>query len=437
MLGNLGSPELYSWNSQFETNALQLNDISSNFLYHGIDWIYVSVQSISAYDFKVWYFWFFNSIYDESFDFFFFSFWYLSLLASPFQLFTNVILDLYFNSNLLKFFFTDDWFKSIISAKELSLLFIYHPEIIFIKNEINQFFFFSFFSNLNFFIHNLIDSESFFTPILLFPQFIFLIFLATIFVVFYFSFYLSYTKEENTIDTDYLVSNSVVEAEKEISSFDDMILAFIVLFYVFGWYFYIHCWSILSMMPELILVFYLFPGLYYIIVGIPTFLIYDFGIFFLAYLRGVGKSATSITEAMFDYIGVIIFYTRILVQGIRLVLMLFTYASMHDLVMLFSFNQKMFLGSETFWEELNTLQITLDSLSYFFLFTLPSRFLYWIYEILHTFFVVTIQFAAFFAIVFWLFLFLYTFFVIEKQENYFTEKRLFRKKYFNYLLKLK
>jgi hypothetical protein len=101
-------------------------------------------------------------------------------------------------------------------------------------------------------------------------------------------------------------------------------------------------------MPELILVFYLFPGLYYIIIGIPTFLIYDFGIFFLAYLRGVGKSSISITEMMFDYIGVIIFYTRILVQGIRLVLMLFTYASMHDLVMLFSFNQKMFLGSETF-----------------------------------------------------------------------------------------
>jgi hypothetical protein len=118
-------------------------------------------------------------------------------------------------------------------------------------------------------------------------------------------------------------------------------------------------------------------------------------------------------------------------------LMLFTYASMHDLVMLFSFNQKMFLGSETFWEEVNSVQITVDSMSYFFLFTLPSRFLYWIYEILHTFFVVTIQFAAFFAIVFWLFLFLYTFFVIEKQENYFSEKRIFRKKYFNYLLKLK
>jgi len=101
------------------------------------------------------------------------------------------------------------------------------------------------------------------------------------------------------------------------------------------------------MMPELILVFYLFPGLYYIIIGIPTFLLYDFGIFFLAYLGGVRNSPVLVVELMFDYINVIIFYTRILVQGVRLVLMIGTYASMHDLVLYFSFGQKMFLGAET------------------------------------------------------------------------------------------
>ena len=140
---------------------------------------------------------------------------------------------------------------------------------------------------------------------------------------------------------------------------------------------------------------------------------------------------------MFDYISVIIFYVRILVQGVRLVLMLGTYAGMHDVVLYFSFGQKMFLGSETLWENLNTVNITLDTLSYYFLFTLPGVFIHWIYEILHTFFVVTVQFAAFFAIVFWLYLFLYTFFVIEKQENYLTEKRLFRSNYFKHIYNLK
>jgi hypothetical protein len=101
------------------------------------------------------------------------------------------------------------------------------------------------------------------------------------------------------------------------------------------------------MMPELVLVFYLFPGLYYIIIGMPTFLIYDFGIFFLTYMGGKGNGTVLAVALMFDYISVIIFYTRILIQGVRLVLMLGTYASMHDMVLYFSFGQKMFLGSET------------------------------------------------------------------------------------------
>jgi hypothetical protein len=89
------------------------------------------------------------------------------------------------------------------------------------------------------------------------------------------------------------------------------------------------------MMPELILVFYLFPGLFYIIIGVPTFLIYDFGIFFLSYIVGVAAGSVLAVALMFDYISVIIFYVRILVQSVRLVLMLGTYAGMHDVVLYF------------------------------------------------------------------------------------------------------
>ena len=62
-------------------------------------------------------------------------------------------------------------------------------------------------------------------------------------------------------------------------------------------------------------------------------------------------------------------------------------------------------------------------MSYFFLTVFPGQLVYWVYEILHTYFVVTVQFSAFFAIVFWLFLFLYTFFVSEKHEDYFVSLR--------------
>ena len=43
------------------------------------------------------------------------------------------------------------------------------------------------------------------------------------------------------IDSDYLVSSGSVEAEKEITSYDDIILGLVILLYIFGWYFYIHC----------------------------------------------------------------------------------------------------------------------------------------------------------------------------------------------------
>ena len=341
-----------------------------------------------------------------------------------------------FNS-LFKFHFTEEWFRSMLASKEFTLVLIYHPELSLIQNQINDFFYLNFFSNIVFSIFSYIESENFLTPIIYIPQLLLVLFISVLFINFYFSYFSSMSKEGNIVDADYLSSTSAAESEKEISSYDDIILGLVILLYIFGWYFYIHCWSIISIMPELILVFYLLPGLYFIIIGIPTFLAYDFGIFFLAYLKGIGASPVLIFELMYDYIQLLIFYTRILVQGVRLILMLFTYASMHDLVLLFSFNQKMFLGAETFWEELNEVSFTADSLSYYILLTLPTRLLYWIYEILHTFFVVTVQFFAFFAVVFWLFLFLYTFFVSEKHEDYFSEKRIKRKLMYSYLTKLK
>ena len=432
----LGSPEFFNWSDNLSFFNFDFFDFCFNCLYHGIDWLYVNVSFIFCYDFKLWYFWGYNSVFDESFDFFFFFCWFFSLLDSSYQFFYSVCLDLYIQSTLIKLPLFDEWYRNFLNSKENSLFFIFHPELIFLKNFI-FYYFNNFFTNQRFVIYNNVDYENFQTFLSFFVQYLFLLFFCLGFIIFYFSYFTNPYKEENFIDSDYLVASASVEAEKEISSFDDIILTFIVLFYIFGWYFYIHCWSLLSYMPELILVFYLFPGLYFIILGIPTFLIWDFGIFFLVYLRGVGSAPFLAIELMYDYLAVIIFYTRILVQGVRLVLMLFTYASMHDVVLFFSFHQKMFLGSEFIWEGGNFLHINFDSFSYFFLFSLPGIFIYWIYEILHTFFVVTIQFAAFFAIVFWLFLFLYTFFVLEKQENYFFFKRSEKKKYFNYLYQLK
>jgi hypothetical protein len=232
-------------------------------------------------------------------------------------------------------------------SDEVLYVYIYNPELIFLKKQIFKDYY-EYFSNFFIIFNESTIVETLSNPIILLPQFLFLVYISLIFISFYFNYFSTANKEEATVDSDYLIASATVEAEKEITCFDDMILGFVILLYIFGWYFYIHCWSVISSLPELAFLFYLFPGLYFIIFGIPTSLLYDFGLYFAAYLRGVGTLPVFTYELVFDYIAVLIFYTRIIVQGVRLVLMLFTFAELHEYVIHFSFPQKAFICPEYF-----------------------------------------------------------------------------------------
>jgi uncharacterized membrane protein len=53
-------------------------------------------------------------------------------------------------------------------------------------------------------------------------------------IAFYFSYYNNSTKDENTIDQDYLVASMSVEAEEEIASIDDISITLFLLIYLFA-----------------------------------------------------------------------------------------------------------------------------------------------------------------------------------------------------------
>jgi hypothetical protein len=80
----------------------------------------------------------------------------------------------------------------------------------------------------------------------------------------------------------------------------------------------------------------------------PTSILYDCGIYFVTYLRGAGSSSIFTVELINDYIQVLIFYTRIMVQGVRLIMMLGLFANCHEFVMFFTIPQKAFIASEYF-----------------------------------------------------------------------------------------
>jgi hypothetical protein len=118
-------------------------------------------------------------------------------------------------------------------SNEIMYIYIYNPELIFLKKQIFKNYY-EYFSNFFIIFNETIVVETLSNPIILLPQFLFMVYISIIFISFYFNYFSSYTKEEATIDTDYLVTSSAVEAEKEITCFDDMILGFVILIYIFG-----------------------------------------------------------------------------------------------------------------------------------------------------------------------------------------------------------
>ena len=141
---------------------------------------------------------------------------------------------IYIINNITQLKFSDEWFRGFISSKESSLFIIHHPETIFLKNQINNTFFINFLTDTNISIIQYLDTQSLLTPIMLFPQLLFILYMVFFFVSFYFSYYSSSSKEDSTIDSDYLSASITVESEKEIGSLDDILMPAIIIIYTFG-----------------------------------------------------------------------------------------------------------------------------------------------------------------------------------------------------------
>lgn len=145
---------------------------------------------------------------------------------------------------------------------------------------------------------------------------------------------------------------------------------------------------------------YLFPFIYFIIFFIPFSLLYDYGSYFLTYLNGVAKSATLMLELLFDYLAVSIFYLRLMVQNVRLVFMLFTYAELHEMIIFYYIGDNLFFGNEDQINSSDKSKTNVNNSSYYLFFDIPILICRWLYELFHTFFTVVFQFIAFFAMIF-------------------------------------
>lgn len=413
----LGLSDAYT-DLNVDRNTVYFIDLCTNCLYHGVDYIYIFLDTSTSFNFKAWYFWFLNNIFQEPFSISTNTYWFLLYTVSENQLYLSNLLDFYFKSFVDSLPYSNDWFRFYLASVDGTSTYYYIPELTLIGSSLINDFVLNVTSNERLVINLLLTSENLVTSVMYLPQYILSIYVIIAFFVLFFNFYTSSTKEESIVDQDYLIALSLIEAEEEISSFDDILGALLFFIYVFFWFFYIYVWNLISNYPELILVLCLLPFIYIIIFFIPSNLLYDFGLYFVSYLRGSASTPNFLFEAMYDYIAVFALFIRLFVQGVRLLLMFFVYASLHDYIIFWNWHARFWIyGNHDIWRELNNLEFTLSSISYLFL-KLPSYIFYWIYELGHTFFVITGQFIAFFAMVFWLFFYLYTFFTYEPQEEY-------------------
>lgn len=333
----------------------------------------------------------------------------------------------------IDYFISDTYFISSTIAQCPAYLTRYHPEIVgyYCSSEYYYLFRASTLTKEMLKVENMEVVDSFISGYLIYISVLLSIYYV---VAFYTTLGQSSHKDEASMDLEYLTICSLSEAEKEVGSTDDMIFFVINLVYLFGWFFGTYYYFIVSRLPELVIFMYSIPGVFYIALSIPTYLSYDYGILYGAYLRGSAKTTSLVYEMGYDYIAIAVFYIRLALQSIRLVIMILTYSSFHDYMLFYNIRPSAFSSPSTIFtcnHNYNFVQLAF----YYLIVSVPSMIIYLMYEIIHLFFVVTSQTVSFFAIIFWLFLFLYTFFFMSKVENYFLVRRKRRQELWNSVYK--
>ena len=395
--------------------------------WHTLDYVYVGLQSLFAYDFTGKLFesanWFKDNEYTVTYEIFI----QVVQTVAGFDLFISVLHDNYLKDALTYLDVSELTVRKYLASLDPTLFAIYHPEFGYMKRTGYTNFLAQFGADLHFFIADNLQTYSLLLPISLLMQVFTLGYVLFMFIALFFSFFTNSTKEEGAVDAEFAVGNLTIEAEKELFAAEDAKYLVIMFVTLFGMYFGFLAFSLGPNANLTAMFIGLFPFLIIAVLFVPFNLLFDFGLLFLLYLRGSSNTNSFFFELVYDYIGVIAFFTRLVVQFVRMVLMFVVYCMMHDTVVLQKVAHWFLPVGDSFYEEIMNLRFTAHSMSYFLLITLPCRLAYWTYEVVHTFFVVTAQFAAFFTIAFWLFLLFYTFYIYEKFEYHFKSLRITRR----------
>lgn len=211
--------------------------------------------------------------------------------------------------------------------------------------------------------------------------------------------------------------------EQEYGSYDDFKFFLFFIVQMLLWY----CWVLFvgytfSVQSESKLIL-LTLSVMITILTIPVRLLWDFGLAFGMYVRGAASSSNLIVEAFFDIIGVIIIFTRFIVQNIRFLLVFVAFFELFEWAST-TLECNYFIEIYTPFNDHGVTAALSESKSLFVLVinTFKTLFIY-LYHLLHLIIVSFMQIGVYLMVSFWLFFFLYTSFFKTTVDSYFSVKR--------------
>ena len=178
----------------------------------------------------------------------------------------------------------------------------------------------------------------------------------------------------------------VTEFERELNSIDDLI--YILTFFIFFFFFSLIFISGFTFFYRYnIILLSILLNMKIILIFISTFFLLEFGFFFLIYLRGASKSSSILYEILQDYLYIISYFFRIVVQFIRVIFYFFYLYQINELFVEYYYYFWFFINNGTYLYKSN---IFINSL-YFILII--------IFELGHQLLSIIIQFVAFNGII--------------------------------------
>lgn len=207
-------------------------------------------------------------------------------------------------------------------------------------------------------------------------------------------------QKDSALNIEYNTVTLFAECEKELFSVEDLLYLFLLFgFLVLSYFGFLFLFMSVEY-SEILFLLFAAPIIVFSLILIPLNLIFDFGLTFIMYLRGASTSSSICLELIYDYIGVIAFFTRLIVQFIRIILMFIVFFMMHKAVIHFYFPERVFMfSSQTFSSIVQTENTHINYIFLLCMFILV-KVGYWCFELMHALFILIVQFLAFFVIVF-------------------------------------